>query len=181
MSDDPEQARDRARPTTGTDLIIPVASIVLVIYYFSTIWNSPWTAKVTAYVVGLTLAGLSLLFIGQKLVELFSGKARFSLRELIEPVGMLPQRLILFALTLGSLIFIPWLGFTLTSILFLSSATLLLTKGRGALRIVVVAVILSISWFVLFVLVFQRRFPLGWLDEQLKAFFLPMLKSIGLG
>ena len=165
----------------GSELIIPVAAIALAIYYFSTIIDSPWTAKVTAYIVGLTLVVLSVLFIAKFVIYWRAGRANLAMSDLIEPAGLLPQRLALFALTLASVVFIPLLGFTLTSILFLSSAMLLMTNGSNVRLIVPLAIILSIVWFILFVLIFKRKFPLAWLDNQITAIVLPLLQSIGLG
>jgi hypothetical protein len=168
------------KPAAGADFVIPIAAILLAIYYFTTILDSPWTAQVTAFFVGVTLIALSLAFLIRALLSLARGQARFSLATLIEPRSLLPQRSILFALTLGSLVAIPHLGFTLTAMLFLSTSMLLLTSGRYPIRICTGAIAMSVVWFVIFVLIFRRRFPLGWLDEQLKALLLPALKSIGL-
>ncbi len=171
----------RQRPVVGADLIIPIAAIALALYYFTTIIDSPWTAQVTAFFVGAILILLSLLLIGRSLWRFRQGDVDFSLDELIQPVAMLPVRAALLALVIASLYFISILGFTLTAILFLSSAMLLLNRGKNPVRIIVLAVTLSIVWFILFVLIFQRRFPLGWLDHQITGFVKPMLQSLGLG
>ena len=164
----------------GADLIIPIASILLVIYYFTTILNSPWTAKVTAYFVGAILVACAAIYIFQGFMRL-KGGATFSLMDLVEPLSIAPTRTALFVLTLGSIFVMPIIGFTLTSIVFLSAAMLLLTRGQTPILIVVLALFLSLLWFIIFVLIFQRRFPLGWLDEQIKVIVLPMLKLVGLG
>ena len=36
----------------GGELVIPVLAVVFTLYYFSSIWNSPWTAQVSAFMVG---------------------------------------------------------------------------------------------------------------------------------
>ena len=179
MSNEKEDA-GQTLPLVGSNLIIPVAAIALAIYYFTTIIDSPWTAKVTALFVGIILILLSGFFIIRSLISVWSGNAQFTFADLIEPVRMLPQRLILFALTLASIIVMPWIGFTLTSMLFLIAGILMLNNGRNVPRVIAMSVVLSILWFVLFVLVFQRHFPLGWLDLQIKAVVAPALKSIGL-
>jgi hypothetical protein len=169
------------RRATGSDLVIPIAAILLTVYYFSTILKSPWTAQVTAFFVGAILIALSLFYIAKSVLQLRRRVTRFSLMDLVEPVNILPQRAALFALTLASLMLISTLGFTLTAITFLASAILLLNRGRQAGRILVISVSLSITWFILFVLVFQRRFPLGWLDHQIAAVIKPLLQAVGLG
>lgn len=169
------------RHTVGSDLLIPIAAIALAVYYFTTIIDSPWTAQVTAFFVGVILIGLSLLHIGRSLWRLHKGEARFTVSDLLQPFDMLPQRIALFALTVLSLVLMPTLGFTLTAILFLAGAMLLLNRGRTPVRIVSMAIAFSVVWFIVFVLIFQRRFPLGWLDNQISAVFKPLLKTLGLG
>ncbi|MGI9421712.1 MAG: tripartite tricarboxylate transporter TctB family protein [Hyphomicrobiaceae bacterium] len=174
-----EQPTERAE--VGSDLIIPVAAVALALYYFTTIIDSPWTAQVTAFFVGIILILLSIAHVLRAMLRLNRGDAQFSMRRILEPASLLPQRAMLFALTVGSLLVMSTAGFTLTAIVFLSSAMLLLNHGRNPVRIVVLAVSLSVVWFILFVLIFQRRFPLGWLDEQISAIVRPLLKSVGLG
>ncbi len=175
------QEPNKPRPLVGSDLIIPIAAIALALYYFTTIIESPWTAQVTAFVVGITLILLSAVYIVRALSEVMRGAAQLTFRDLVEPTALLPVRIALFVFTVSSLFLMPRLGFTLTSILFLSGAILLLTRAREPIRVLVLSVSLSILWFVVFVLIFQRRFPLGWLDEQIKAVVLPVLRALGLG
>ncbi len=180
MASDTEE-HDEKPARVGADLIIPIAAILLVIYYVTTILNSPWTAKVTAYLVGSLLVTTSLVYIAQSIIKIARKQAAFSLMDLVEPLSMVPTRTVLFVLTLGSIVLMPILGFTLTAILFLSLSMLLLTRGATPILIISLAVSLSFVWFVVFVLIFQRRFPLGWLDNEIKTIILPLLKSIGLG
>ena len=44
----------------GGELVIPVLAVVFTLYFFSSIWNSPWTAQVSAFAVG----GILLLVCG---------------------------------------------------------------------------------------------------------------------
>ena len=176
-----EDERSAGRSEVGSDLVIPIAAVALALYYFTTIIDSPWTAQVTAFFVGIILILLSLAHVVRSLLRLNSGDARFSLQSIVEPTGLLPQRVVLFALTVGSLVVMSSAGFTLTSMVFLCAAMLLLNQGRNPLRIAVIAIGLSVAWFIIFVLIFQRRFPLGWLDEQISTIVRPLLKSVGLG
>ena len=176
-----EDGRPAGRAEVGSDLIIPVAAVALALYYFTTIIDSPWTAQVTAFFVGIILILLSVAHVVRALLKLRSGEAQFSMQTILEPTGLLPQRAALFALTIGSLLVMSTVGFTLTSMVFLSAAMLLLNRGRNPIRIVVLAIGLSVVWFIVFVLIFQRRFPLGWLDDQIKSIVGPLLKSAGLG
>ena len=169
------------RPNLGAELVIPITAVALTIYYFSTILDSPWTAQATAAVVGIILVGCCAIFFVKAGIDFAAGRARLGLRDLIEPVASLNRKLGLFALTLAALVIMPWAGFTATAILFLAGAILLLREGRDPLLTIAFAVVLSLVWFVVFVVIFKRQFPLGWLDEQLKAVFGPLVALVGLG
>lgn len=180
MSDEPNSSTPKKR-SVGADLIIPLSAIVFTLYYFSTIIDSPWTAQATAFFVGATLIGLCLVFVGIAAWQLITGESEFSLRALIEPIAILPRKAALMALTLASIIAIPWLGFTLTSLVFLSLSILLLSGGKNVVFTISLSVGLAVIWFIIFVLIFKRRFPLGWLDDQITTLIKPLLHFIGLG
>ena len=56
---------------------------------------------------------------------------------------------------------VPWLGFTLSTFLFLASSMMLLSRGRRKGFILLLATILSIGGWLLFVYAFHIRFPEG--------------------
>ncbi|MEQ8192938.1 MAG: hypothetical protein RIB59_00470, partial [Rhodospirillales bacterium] len=78
---------------TGADLIIPVAAIAFTIYYFSTIWNAPWTAQVSAFFVGAILMTLCAVFFLLFALQWRSGQADFSFGRVIDPASAIPKRL----------------------------------------------------------------------------------------
>lgn len=168
------------RRQLGGELVIPIAAVALTIYYFSTILDSPWTAQATAAVVGVILLVCCGIFFVHAGIDLAAGRASLGLRSLIEPLDSLWRKSGLLALTVAALVVMPWIGFTATAIVFLSAAILLLREGRQAARVIAFAVTLSLLWFLVFVAIFKRQFPLGWLDVQLKAIVAPLLKSMGL-
>jgi RsiW-degrading membrane proteinase PrsW (M82 family) len=47
----------------GGELVIPVAALIFTLYYFSTIYNSPWTAQVSAFFIGAILLLLIAIFL----------------------------------------------------------------------------------------------------------------------
>ncbi|MFM1815636.1 MAG: hypothetical protein RLZ98_2331, partial [Pseudomonadota bacterium] len=112
---------DRKQVPVGADLIIPIAGIALAIYYFTTIIDSAWTAKVTFYLVGVTLVVLALIFIAKAVGKLMAGEARLSFASLMEPPEIMPTRATLLVLTLAAIIVMPYIGFTLTSIIYLAA------------------------------------------------------------
>ena len=114
--------KTESRRQLGGELVIPVMAVVFTIYYFTTIWNSPWTAQVSAFFIGAILLLLVVIFIGKSIKTLVTKEADLGMGSLMAPVAYIPKRLILLGLTLGYAILIEWGGFTLTTFwwLFLS-------------------------------------------------------------
>ena len=156
--------RPPARRPVGGDLIIPIAAIAFTLYYFTTIWDSPWEAQVNAFFVGsilILLVAILLIKIG---FELKVGAADLRLGPLIEPVGIGPKRLTLLLLAIGYVAAIGWLGFTLTTFVFLAAAMLVLNGGRRPGFILGLAAALAVGGYLLFMVAFQTRFPEGPLE-----------------
>lgn len=160
MSDDPA-SRSQEKKHVGGDLIIPVAGLVFILYYFSTIMNSPWTAQVSAFFIGSILIVVSLVFLAKTLLAVRRGEADFGMDRLADPRAILPKRAGLFGLTLAYIFLIEWGGFTITTFGFLTSAMLLLTGGRKWKFILGLSAILAIGGYFLFVYAFAVRFPKG--------------------
>ncbi|MDA0655355.1 MAG: hypothetical protein O2912_02955 [Proteobacteria bacterium] len=164
-----------AKKAIGAELIIPGCAVAFTLYYFTTILDAPWTAQATSALIGVILIALCLVLFVIRARWLIRGEATISAKILIEPLDALPMRLGLFGLTLGYIILLPLIGFTLTTFAFLSLAMLLLSHGKGVRFKVIMSAVLSVSWFLLFVVAFERRFPLGWFDESIMV----LLQSMG--
>lgn len=159
------------KKSLGAELIIPVAALVFTLYYFSTIYDSPWTAQVAAGFIGTILIALVLAFIGRTTILVMRGDADLGMKNIIEPLSFLPVRMGLIGLTILYTIAIQWGGFTLTSFVFMALATLMLNRGRAKLRSVLVAVGFSISGYLLFIVAFEIRFPKGPFENLMQAVF----------
>ncbi len=172
MPDPVNDSKDRQdKPGLGAELIIPVASVLFSLYYFSTITDVPWTAQVSAFFVGSILGVLSLVFIVRSILRVRRGEATFGLGRLLEPVAYVPKRIVLFLLTIGYIFVIQWLGFTITTFLFLSSAMLLLGEGKKKGLIFCLSLVLSFGGYLLFVVAFETRFPEGPFELMVKGLF----------
>jgi hypothetical protein len=169
MAERPSERKAERKPVGG-DLIIPVAAVAFTLYYFSTIINSPFEAQAAAFFIGSILLALVAVLMIKLGRELLSGDASLALGALGEPQRIVPKRLALFALTVGYLILLPWLGFTLGIFLFLAAAMLLLGDGhRPGLAVGLAAALALIGWLV-FIISFETRFPEGpfeWLTAGL--------------
>lgn len=153
----------------GGQLVIPVAGILFTLYYFSTIWNSPFEAQVAAFFVGTVLLVLSLIFIAKLLWQWKGGEISLEFDDLVGRRVMRLRRLILFGLTLGFMVFIEYLGFTITTFLFLASAMLLLSDGRHPGRAIGIAFGAALGGYLLFILAFETRFPAGPFESFMKS------------
>ena len=160
MSDDPK-SNGREKKHVGGDFIIPVAGLIFISYYFSTIMNSPWYAQVSALFIGSVLIVVSVIFLAKTLLAIKRGEADFGLNRLVEPRTIMPKRLGLFGLTIAYIFLVDWGGFTLTTFAFLSSAMMLLTGGRNWKFILGLSAALSVGGYFLFVYAFAVRFPKG--------------------
>jgi hypothetical protein len=149
------------KQSIGSDLIIPVAGLLFTLYYFSTIIDSPWTAQVSAFFIGAVLILLIVIFFVKSALAVRAGEADLRLVHLVEPRSFLSKRLILVAMTIAYVHLIQWGGFTLTSFVFLSLAMLLLSGGRNKRLIFVLAAVLALTGYLLFILAFETRFADG--------------------
>jgi hypothetical protein len=156
----------------GGELVIPVAALIFTLYYFSTIYNSPWTAQVSAFFIGAILLLLIAIFMVKSAIAWKAGEVGLSLDTLVSPHSFITKRLALLALTVGFIFFVQWAGFTITTFIFLGLAMLLLSGTRRWRLILFLSATLAIGGYLLFILAFDTRFPEGpfeQLMEPLKA------------
>ena len=163
--------RPPARRPAGGDLIIPIAAVVFTLYYVTTIIDSPWEAQVNAFFVGSILIILVAILLIRMGLALKAGAADLRIGALIEPVAIAPKRLILLLLAIGYVAALEWLGFTLTTFVFLAAAMLVLNNGRRAGFIFGLAAALALGGYVLFMVAFQTRFPDGPFEWLMGAAF----------
>jgi hypothetical protein len=167
--DEHRSPRGRHTHPVGGDLIIPIAAVAFTLYYFSSIINSPWEAQVNAFFVGSILIVLVVVQLIRSGRMLLTGEGDLSLGELLGPPAIRRKRLLLLLLTIGYVVVVEWLGFTLTTFLFLTAAMLLLNDGRRPAFILGVAAAMALGGYLLFVVAFQTRFPEGPLEHLLGA------------
>lgn len=162
---------DTERKSIGSELLLPVAALCFTIYYFSTITDVPWTAQVSAVIVGSILILLVLLFINRCIRSLYTGEGAFNFDTLLEPRSFVGKRIALLALTIGYIFAVSTLGFTITTFFFLSLAMLLL-GGRQKWRIILtLSTILTLGGYLIFIVAFKTRFPAGPFEKLMEGLF----------
>ena len=170
MSDRPPTPTG-AKPSAGGELIIPGLAVAFTIYYFTSIWESPWTAQVAAFFVGSILLALCVLLLGLLLRRRAAGGCTLGFAPLAEPLSLAPVRVALLTLTVAYAIAIQWAGFTVSTFLFLTLASLLLNRGRRKGFTVGLAAAMSLGGYLLFVVAFRTPFPEGPFEHAMKALF----------
>ena len=147
----------------------PALSIVFTFYFFSTIWDSPWTAQVSAFLVGGILLLVCAIFIARAMAILRRGEGTLGFANIFSKDDFYSGRVGLFLTTLGYCVFIDRLGFTLTTFLFLGLSMLLLSRGKNAGFIALVAALMSLGGWAVFIWAFDTRFPRGLFETTMKA------------
>ena len=99
----PATGNAEAPPPVGGQLVIPVAAVLFTLYYFTTIIDSPWTAQVSAVLIGGILIALCLVFIARKGYQVYRRQATLALSELYNAQDLTSGRVALFAITLTGL------------------------------------------------------------------------------
>ena len=165
MSEHPEASRRQA----GGELVIPVAAIAFSLYFFSTILESPWTAQVSAFLIGGVLIALCLGFIVKTALAVAGGSASLGFGALARRDDWRSGRIGLLGATVGYVILIDWGGFTLTTFAFLAISMAILGRGRRLGLIALVSAAMALGGWALFILAFDTRFPRGWFEAAMAA------------
>lgn len=158
----------------GAELIIPVSAIIFTTYYISTIYDMKWEAQVSAFLVGGILYTLCTIFIIRSFLQVRAGKATMTFDTLVHPISAIPKRVMLFGLTLSYIISVPHGGFTIVTFLFLALAMLVLSEWQKKRFIIGLAATMAIGGYILFIVIFKRRFPEG----PFETFVNPIVKSL---
>lgn len=151
----------------GGELLIPVVAIAFSIYFFSTILDSPWTAQVSAFMIGGVLIALCIGFIVRTALAVSGGSASLGFGTLIRREDWRSGRIGLLGATVGYVVLIDWGGFTLTTFLFLAISMAILSRGRRLGLIALVSAAMALSGWALFILAFDTRFPRGWFEAAM--------------
>lgn len=153
----------------GGELVIPVLAVAFTIYYFSTIWNSPWTAQVSAFLVGGILLIVCALFIVKAVLLIARNEGSAGFSNLMGMDDLRTGRIGLFAATIGFVALIERMGFTLTTFLFMLVSMTILGKGKRLGLVFFIAALVALIGWAVFIWAFDTRFPRGWFEETMKA------------
>jgi hypothetical protein len=153
----------------GGELVIPILAVGFTIYFFSTIWNSPWTAQVSAFMVGGILLLVCAIFFVRAGIWLVRGEGTLGVGNLFTMDDIRTGRIGLLLTTIAYVMFIDTLGFTLMTFLFLAVSMLILAKGKNAGFITMISAAMALTGWAVFIWAFNTRFPRGWFETTMKA------------
>jgi hypothetical protein len=150
----------RPRQPVGADLIIPVGASLYAVYYMWSVWDFPAEAQRS----GTFLAGLLLFFCGLYFLRVTTSAlragARLDFSVILGPDEGRSRRLAFFVLILAYLVVVRWGGFTLTTFLFLFSASLVAGLRPWA-KALLFAGTSAIAGWLFFIVMLGTRFPRG--------------------
>jgi len=152
----------------GGELVIPVMAVIFTLYYFMTIWNSPWTAQVSAFAIGGILLFVCALFFIKMVGYLQRGEGRLTFGNLFSYEDIRSGRIGLLITTVGFCVLIGDLGFTLTTFLFLWLSMAILGKFKRLGLITLTATLMSLGGWAVFIWAFETRFPRGWFENTMR-------------
>jgi len=159
MDNDHDHKRPYRRGV-GADLILPLMAAAYAAYYVYTISDFPWEAQINGTFISLVIWLLVAVLLLRTLLRLRRGEVTLRATGVTTPRGKLLQRGLFVALTALNILLMPWLGFTLTVIVFLASAMWLLgVRGTGPLVLIPLAA--GGIGYVFFIVALDSRLPKG--------------------
>jgi hypothetical protein len=175
VSEDPPTDREAKAPKNVLpDLIIPVMALAFSIYYLTTITEVPWIAQASAVLVsGLLLLSI-LAFAVRTIFRIKTGTEIIRFDGLAIDYRNDMKRVGLLVLAIAYVWFIEDLGFTISTVVFLFLAIVLLSSVANWKNAALVAMSCSLIGYFVFIFVFETRFPKG----PVEKFMTPFAKSV---
>ena len=144
----------------GADLIIPALALGFAIYFFWSIADLAWEAKVNGVVIGIALLALVVIQVARIGIAVAQGRGDLSTGTLWQPRDILLKRVGMVVVTVAFILLLQVLGLTLS--LFLSMAAALWLMGvRKAWVILAISFGVAAAAYLLFILVLDAGFPHG--------------------
>ena len=151
------------------DLFIPGLGMVLAVYYLYTVRSLAPLAQL--YGGGLSLLCIVLFLVAAIMVMRHrKNYAAGGFEKLITLAAAHSKFIVMTFLIVLFIVFIPILGYPLTSVLFVASTMLFLKYGKLP-AILKISFIVTLVGFVLFILFLNVDLPLDFVTEKLKGVF----------
>lgn len=154
----------------GMDLILPLSAASYAAYYVYTIAHLPREAQIIGVFIASAIWLLTGSFIVRALVRLRSGEIGLRPEILTMPVAKLFQRSAFVLLTGANIFLMPYLGFCLTTMLFLAAAMFLLGV-RDLRSLVSIPLAAGALGYLFFIVALDTRLPQGPVEQLLQWSF----------
>jgi len=141
------------------DLIIPALALAFAIYYLTTITEVPWIAQASAIFVSCFLFIAIFAYAVRTINRIRRGEEKIAFGSTIPNLPIQIKRVVLLAATIGYIVLLEPLGFTLATFLFLLIGIVLLSSLENWRAAVKFAAICSILGYAIFILCFKAWFP----------------------
>lgn len=161
---------ESGKVSIGAELIIPITALLFAVYYLTSIWNIRWEAQVNGLFHSTILLVLVVAFFIKTFGRVARGKADLRLGDKLGTKELLKSRLGLIVITAVFVLALPWLGFTLSTFLFMV-ATLAFFGIRSPMKLAVIPLCVAAGGYVLFILALNARFPHGPVENLLAVMF----------
>jgi hypothetical protein len=150
----------------GADLVIPALALAFVAYFFFSIADLAWEAKVNGVMIGtllVVLVGIQLVRIGV-MVARKTGDLRFD--PLLLPRDALPKRIGMVLLIVVFIVAIQWLGLTLSLFLGLAAGLYLMGVRKRA-QLFWVPFAIAACAYLLFIALLNSDLPHGPVEKAI--------------
>ena len=155
------------------DCIIPALALLFTFYYLTTITEVPWISQASAIVVSCLLLLSIIAFVIRSIWRIRNGheciRLEGSFRALIGRLPVSLNRVALLGLAIAYVWVIEYLGFTLTTFIFVFSGIVVLSSLQNWKKAMAISLSCSVIGYFVFIYLFQTRFPTGPIEEFLKG------------
>ena len=169
MPDKSEKQHEQSKQR-GDELVLPILALLFAIYYLYTIKDLAWEAKINGLLIGSVLILLVFIFLVKIGIEVIRHESSLRFGDLLRWGRVQARRIGLFSLAVLYVLVIPYAGYTLTTLLFLFLAMLVLGV-RSPVKLIGVSLVLSLTGYYLFIALLDTRFPPGPVEKLFGMLF----------
>jgi hypothetical protein len=168
--DENSEEKHHYRKGVGADFILPLMAAGYAAYYVYTISGYPWEARVNGTFIAVAIWILVAILVLRTALRLRRGEVSLRATGITTPRNKLVQRVLFIAFTALNIALMPWLGFTLTVILFLVGAMWVLGV-RSIAPLAIIPLASGAAGYIFFIVALDTRLPYGPVEWLLRWLF----------
>lgn len=168
--DERQEEKRPHRKGAGADLILPLMAAAYAVYYIYTIRDYPWEAQINGTFIAVVIWVLVTILLVRTALRLRRGEVTLRITGITQPHDKLAVRILFVVLTALNIALMPWLGFTLTIMLFLASSMWLLGV-RAVKPLVIIPLAAGAVGYAFFIVALGTRLPFGPVEWLLQGLF----------